>query len=63
MSADANLDEVCTVICRGLVKWTIIRGEHSTFPTRELTTIMKVYNHFICAKLIHTTHLTEVTYD
>ena len=63
MSANANLDEVCTMICGGLVQWTIVRGEHTTFPTRELDTTMKIWHHFIYARLIPTTHLTEVTHD
>lgn len=61
MNVDVDLDEVCRVICEGVVRWTVIRGEQTSFPTKELTTSMKAWHHLICARLIPTVHHSEVT--
>ena len=63
MNADADLYEVCRVICGGVVRWIVIQGEQIAFSTKELTTSMKVWLHFICARLIPTAHHTKVTHE
>ena len=53
--------EVARAICGHEVQWTIIRGKRTAFPTKELTTTMKVWHHFICARLAPIAHHSEVT--
>lgn len=61
MDSTADLDEVTRHICGKVVNWTVVRGTRIAFLTKELETNMKVWYHFICAKLVPTAHLTEVT--
>ena len=56
-----NLDEVSRELCDKVVNWTVVRGTKTTFQTKELQSDMKIWHHFICTRLVPTTHLTEVT--
>ena len=42
-----DLGEVAQAIYDHEVEWTVIRGERTTFPIKELTMPMKVWHHFI----------------
>ena len=56
-----DLDEVTQVLCDKVVPWTMVRGGQTAFLTNELRSNMKIWHHFLYAKLIPTAHLTEVT--
>ena len=57
-----KLIEVTRAICQSRgTQWTIVRDEHAHFPFKDLHPHMKVWHHFICARLMPTMHLSEVT--
>ena len=59
---DANMAEVARVICQCKgTKWTIVRDERAHIPFEDLQQHMKVWHHFICARLTPTMNLLEVT--
>ena len=53
MDSTTDLDEVRN--------WTVVRRTRIAFPTKELESEIKIWHHFICAKLVPTAHLIEVT--
>ena len=57
----ADLDEVIKVIYGKVVNWIVVRGTCISFLTKELVTDIKIWHHFICARLVPTSHLTEVS--
>lgn len=63
MDSTTNLDEVTRVICGRVMNWIVVRGKWTAFPTKELETTMKIWHHFICARLVPTAHMTEVTQE
>ena len=56
----ANMEDISNEICKGGIKWNIVRGERAHFPLEEN---MKVWNRFICSRLVPTLHTSEVTKD
>ena len=61
MDSTTELDEVTRVICERVVNWTIVRGTWTSFSTKELETHIKIWHHFICARLVPTAYLMEVS--
>ena len=57
----ADMDEVAHEICGKLVNWTIVKRVRTSFLIKELLIEMKTWHHYLCAKLIPTAHLREVT--
>ena len=58
----AKLTEVTRVICQSRgTQCTIVRDEHAHFPAKDLHPHIKVWHHFICARLRPTMHFSEVT--
>ena len=62
LNNEANMTEVTRAIClsRG-TRWTIVKEAHAHFPSKDLHPHMKVWHHFICARLMPTMHLSEIT--
>ena len=58
-----ELDEVTRTLCDKVVPWIMVQGARTAFLIKELLFDMKIWHHFICAWLIPTAHLTEVTRD
>ena len=58
----ANIEEVSNEICKSEgTRWTIVRDEHTHFPSKDLQQNMKVWHHFICGRLAPTMHTSKVT--
>ena len=58
----ANIPMITQAICQSKgTRWTIVRDAHAHFPLNDLHPHMKVWYHFICARLMPTMHLSEVT--
>ena len=58
----ANIPMITQAICLSSgTRWTIVREAHAHFPSKDLHPHMKVWHHFICARLVPTMHLSEVT--
>ncbi|MCQ7926300.1 hypothetical protein NP234_24245, partial [Salmonella enterica] len=60
---DIDMNEVTEVICGRPVAWVRVKGALSTLYSKELTPDMKVWHHFLCARLVPTSHLTDVNKD
>ena len=56
-----DMDKVAHEIYGKAINWTIVKGVCTLFLTKELLIKMKIWHHYLCAKLSPTTHLTEVT--
>ena len=63
LDSTVDLDEVTLALCDKVVMWTMVRGTQTVFLTKELQSDMKIWHRFICARLMPTTHLIEVTRD
>ena len=63
LDSNKDLDEVARVLCGKEVHWTMVRGAYTSFITKELLTDMKIWHHFMWAKLCPTSHLMEVTWE
>ena len=59
----ADMDEMSQVLCSKAVTWTMARGIRTAFATKELQPAMKIWHHFVCARLVPTSHLTKVMQD
>ena len=57
------MEEISTEICGRVTKWDIVRGIHAHFPSRDLQQNMKVWDHFICGRLVLTLHTSKVTME
>ena len=56
------MTEVTRVICQSRrTQWTTVKDAHAHFPSKDLYQHMKVWHHFIYARLMPTMHLSEVT--
>ena len=62
LNDDAKMPEVTRIICQSRgTQWAIMKDEHTHFPSKDLYPHMKVWHHFIYARLLPTMHLSEVT--
>ena len=61
MDSTVDLYKVTKMIYGEVVNWTVVMGTCTSFLTKESVTDMTIWHHFICAKLIPTSYLTEVT--
>ena len=57
------MDEISQELYGKAVTWTMVRGTRTSFVTKELQPDMKIWHHFVCARLVPTTRLTEATRD
>ena len=57
-----NLPVFTHAICLSSgTRWNMVREGPAHFPSKDLHPHMKVWHHFICARLVPTKHLSEVT--
>ncbi|EXC25222.1 hypothetical protein L484_003435 [Morus notabilis] len=60
---DRDPQEILEALCDGPARWTIKQNTESAFEARYLANYTKVWFHFVCTRLILSTHISEVTKD
>ena len=60
---DRDPQEILEALCDGPARWTIKQNTESAFEARYLANYTKVWFHFVCSRLIPSTHISEVTKD
>ncbi|EXC33712.1 hypothetical protein L484_008956 [Morus notabilis] len=60
---DRDPQEILEALCDGPARWTIKQNTESAFEARYLANYTKVWFHFVCTRLIPSTHISEVTKD
>ena len=62
LNNEAHIPMITEAICiNGRTTWTMARETHAHFPSKDLHPQLRVWHHFICARLVPTKHLSEVT--
>ncbi|EXB89644.1 hypothetical protein L484_018745 [Morus notabilis] len=62
-SPDRDPHAILEALCDGPARWTIKNNTESAFEAKYLANYTNVWLHFVCARLIPSTHISEVTIE